>query len=145
MAKPRFNQQVIIGNLGKDAEIRYTQTQLGILTLTVATNDGYWSTKKNEWIDETTWHRVELMAKEGIEAYGTLRKGDMVVVVGSHRVDIWENREGVKQYTNKIRANIIAKVIELKVAEQQKPANIPQPTPPSNVPDMPEPDDDIPF
>lgn len=139
MAKPRFNQVILVGALGRDPEIRFTTSGLGIATLSVATNDGYYSTKENKWIDNTTWHNVEQMSKKDIESVGALKKGDLVLIVGSKAVDSWEDREGNKRYKEKVKASIICKVVALEDVSKVEP-NYPGPSNP-----YPEADDDIPF
>jgi len=138
MAKARFNQHIIIGNLGRDPEITYTPSGLGIAKLNVATNDGYYSSKKQEWVDRTTWHNCEMMAKKDIESVGGLRKGDSVLIIGSKNTDSWEGRDGQRQYRDKIKISVVAKVISIDDLEKETPRN-PAPDYGSG------PDDDIPF
>lgn len=88
-----MNQIIITGNLGRDAECRFTQGGMAVLNLSVAVNDRV--KKHGEWTDETTWFRCALFGKraEGLNELG-LTKGTKVLVRGRVKLNQYEKRDG---------------------------------------------------
>jgi len=95
---------MILGNLGADPEIRYTQSQLAICSLRMATNER----RKNsdgEWQDETEWHRVTVFGKQAENCAQYLKKGRQAFVEGRIKTNKWQDKEGNDRYTTEILAN----------------------------------------
>ncbi|MYF00060.1 MAG: single-stranded DNA-binding protein, partial [Gammaproteobacteria bacterium] len=104
MAGRGVNKVILIGNLGRDPEIRYTPDGVAIANVTIATTD-YWNDRNTgERQERTEWHRVVFFRKlaEIVEQY--LKKGSKVYVEGRLQTRSWE-QEGVKRYTTEIIAN----------------------------------------
>lgn len=98
------NKVILIGNLGRDPEIRYTPDGVAIANVTVATTD-YWNDRNTgERQERTEWHRVVFFRRlaEIVEQY--LKKGSKIYVEGRLQTRSWE-QEGVKRYTTEIIAN----------------------------------------
>lgn len=97
-----LNRATIIGNVGKDPEIRATQDGREIASLTVATSES-WKDKSGEKQSATEWHRVTVF-NEGlvkvIKQYVT--KGTKIMVEGQIKTRKWTNKDGVDQYTTEI-------------------------------------------
>jgi single-strand DNA-binding protein len=95
------NRVILIGNLGRDPEIRYTQGGEPIANFSLATSER-WTGKNGEKQERTEWHRVEVFGKAAQVAREYLAKGRQVYVEGSIRYDEWTDKDGNKRNTTKI-------------------------------------------
>jgi single-strand DNA-binding protein len=100
------NKAIIIGNLGKDPEVRYTTGGQAVANFTVATNDR-WTDKSGQQQERTEWHRVVVWGKQAENCGQYLKKGRSVYVEGRLQTREWTNKEGQKQYTTEIVAVIV--------------------------------------
>ncbi len=98
------NKVVLIGNLGRDPEIRYTQSGEPIANFTLATNE-VWNDKSGQRQERTEWHRVEVFGKPAQVVRDYLSKGRQVYIEGSIRYDEWTDKDGNKRNTTKIRVS----------------------------------------
>jgi single-strand DNA-binding protein len=96
------NKVILIGNLGKDPEIRYTQAGEPIANFSLATNEA-WTDKSGQKQERTEWHRVEVFGKPAQVVRDYLTKGRQVYLEGSIRYDEWTDKDGNKRNTTKIR------------------------------------------
>ena len=96
-----LNKVQLIGNLGRDPEIRYTNDNRAIANLTIATTES-WNDKKGGRQDKTEWHRVVIFGKlaEVIEKYQ--KKGDKVYIEGQLQTRQWTDKDGQERYTTEI-------------------------------------------
>jgi single-strand DNA-binding protein len=94
---------MIIGNLGKDPEMRYTPGGNAVTQLSVATNRNY--RKDGEWESETEWFRVVVWGDQAERAAEYMRKGNKVYVEGRMQTRSWEDNNGNKRYTTELIAN----------------------------------------
>jgi single-strand DNA-binding protein len=98
-----LNRVILLGNLGKDPEVRYTQGGTTVANLRIATNerrpDG-----SGGWKDETEWHSVVLFGKQADLAKQYLVKGRTVLIEGSLRTRQWQDKEGQKRWSTEIVA-----------------------------------------
>lgn len=101
-----LNKAMIIGNLGNDPEVRYTQNNTAVATLSVATNERY-RDKNGEWQENTEWHRVVAWGRLAEYAQQYIKKGTQVYVEGSIQTRSWEDQQGQKRYMTEIKARII--------------------------------------
>ncbi len=100
------NKVILVGNLGQDPEVRYTQAQQPVATLNIATSER----RKNasgEWADHTEWHRVVAFGKTAENAGQYLSKGRQIYVEGSIRTRKWQDKGGQDRYTTEVIANTI--------------------------------------
>ena len=102
MSKGSINKVFIIGNLGSDPEVKYTQSGDAVTTLSVATTDS-WKDKAGEQQEKTEWHRVVLWRKTAEIAGQYLKKGSKVYIEGSLETRKWEDKDGVTKYTTEIK------------------------------------------
>lgn len=93
------NKVILLGRLGKDPELRYTQNQKAVCTLSVATSEKFGGQEK------TTWHTCVLWDKQAENASKYLAKGREVFVEGRIDVRSWEDKNGQKRYTTEIIAH----------------------------------------
>ena len=96
------NKVILIGNLGRDPEVRSTPSGQPVATFSVATNRR-WKTRDGERREETEWHNVECWGRQAEVAGQYLRKGSKLFVEGRIKTDSWDDREtGAKRYKTKI-------------------------------------------
>ena len=95
------NKVILIGNLGKDPEIRYTQSGEPIANFSLATNE-VWTDKSGQKQERVAWHRVEVFGKAAQVVRDYLTKGRPVYLEGSIRYDEWTDKDGNKRNTTKI-------------------------------------------
>ena len=98
-----FNKVILVGNLGRDPELRYTPQGTPVCNFTVATNEKR-KDKSGETQDFTTWFRVTLWGRQAETASQYLTKGRPVYVEGRLRVEEWTDRDGKQRYTLEIHA-----------------------------------------
>lgn len=100
-----LNKVLLIGNLGRDVELKYSQTGVAVGRLAVATSDS-WTDAQGQKQEKTEWHNVTVFQKlaENCEKY--LKKGSKVYVEGKLQTDSYE-KEGQTHYSTKIIANVV--------------------------------------
>ena len=98
------NKVIIVGNLGKDPEMRSFPNGDQVANVTIATTDRYKDKASGEMKEITEWHRVSFFGRLAEIVGQYLRKGSQVYVEGSLRTRSWE-KDGVKQYSTEIRAD----------------------------------------
>ena len=99
-----LNKCMIIGNLGRDPEMRYTPSGQAVTQFSVATNRNF-RDQQGEWQSETEWFRVVIWGDRGERAAEQLRKGHKVYVEGRIQTRQWEDQTGNKRYTTELIAN----------------------------------------
>ncbi len=101
-----LNKCMIIGNLGRDPEMRYTPSGQAVTQFTVACNRNY-KDSQGERQEETEWFRVVAWGQQAEFAAEYLRKGQKVYVEGRIQTRQWEGQDGQKRYTTELVANTI--------------------------------------
>ena len=98
-----FNKVRLVGNLGRDPELRYTPQGTPVCSFTMATNDRG-KDKTGEMQDHTLWFKVTLWGRQAETASQYLTKGKPVYIEGRLRVDEWTDRDGKARYTLDVQA-----------------------------------------
>lgn len=99
------NKAIVLGNLGRDAELRYTPGGAPVATLNLATTE-VWNDKNNgKRQEKTEWHRVVLWGKTAEALAEYLKKGKQVYVEGRLQTRSWDDKDGNKRYTTEIRGD----------------------------------------
>lgn len=98
-----LNKVMIIGRLGRDPELRYTQSGSPVATLNVATDESYTDRDGNK-VDRTEWHRVSVFQRQAENCANFLAKGSLVYVEGSLQTRKWQDQQGQDRYTTEIKA-----------------------------------------
>ncbi|MDX1671540.1 MAG: single-stranded DNA-binding protein [Balneolaceae bacterium] len=98
-----LNKAMIIGRLGQDPEVRYTQSNTAVATLSIATNERF-KDRSGEWKETTEWHRVVAWGRLAEICSEYLSKGSQVYVEGPIQTRQWEDKEGQTRYTTEIKA-----------------------------------------
>lgn len=131
------NKVIIIGNLGKDPEMRYTQDGKAIANLTVATSE-FWKDKMTgEKKEKTEWHRVTFFDKLAEIVGQYLKKGSKIYLEGKLQTRKWVDKDGNDRYTTEILGNEMKMLSPKSEGETQR-----QPAPAASGADF---DDDIGF
>jgi len=100
-----LNKVLLIGNLGKDPEIRYTQGGQPVANFSLATNERWTDKTSGQPQERTEWHRIVVWGKQAENCGQYLKKGRSVYIEGRIQTREWTNKEGVKQYTTEVVAN----------------------------------------
>lgn len=96
-----INKVTLIGNLGRDPEIRHFEGGSKVTKFSVATNENY-QDKAGQWQTRTEWHEVVLWGTQAERAEKTLRKGNLVYVEGKLSTRKWQDKDGNDRYTTEI-------------------------------------------
>lgn len=150
-----LNKVMIIGNLGRDPEMRYTPSGQAVTQFTVAVNRNY-KNAQEEWQEETEWFRIVVWGQQAERAANNLRKGGKVYIEGRLQTRQWEGQDGQKRYTTELVANTVTNLERRSRDEAGDPGFDSEPRPSggapgaggsrSNAPEQPEPEyDDLPF
>ena len=100
------NKVILVGNLGRDAEVRFTPGGQSVATLNLATTE-QWNDKEGQRQEKTEWHRIVLWGKQAESLQQYLVKGKQIYVEGRLQTRQWDDKEGVKRYTTEIKADRI--------------------------------------
>ena len=99
------NKVILIGNLGKDPEVKYTPSGMAVARFSIATNERV-KDKDGNWGDRTEWHNIVLFDRKAEVAGEYLKKGRTVYIEGSIRTNSWDDKEtGQKKYRTEIIGN----------------------------------------
>jgi len=162
MATRGVNKVILVGNLGNDPEVRYSQAGAAITNISLATSESWKDKQTGQPQERTEWHRVVFFNRLAEIAGEYLRKGSKVYLEGSLRTRKWQDKEGQDKYTTEIVAGEMQMLDsrgdsnmgsggynqEYQQKQSQSPqqaaapAAAPPPAPAGNVDNF---DDDIPF
>lgn len=99
------NKVILLGNLGKDPELRYTPSGQAVARFSLATSDRWRDKNSGEWQDRTEWHNVVCWAKLAETVGQYLTKGSSVYIEGRLQTRSWDDKEGKKHYSTEVIAN----------------------------------------
>jgi single-strand DNA-binding protein len=136
------NKVILVGNLGRDPEVRYTTSGTPVANFTMATTDRWNDQASGERKERTEWHRIVVWGKQAEIAGEYLRKGRQVYVEGSLQTREWTDRDGNKRYTTEVRAQLF-QMLGRREDRQSVPAD--DGAPAAAEPGSSYEDDDIPF
>ena len=98
------NKVILVGNLGKDPEVRYLDNGVAVANFSLATTENY-KNKQGERVSQTEWHNIVFWRGLAEVAEKYLKKGDSVYVEGKLRTRRWEDKDGNTKYTTEILAD----------------------------------------
>ena len=119
------NRVIIIGNLGNDPEIKYTQSGSQITNISVATSESWKDKQTGQQQERTEWHRVVFFNRLAEIAGQYLKKGSKVFIEGSLRTNKWQDQNGQDRYST----DIIASEMQMLDNRGDQPQNAPQQQP----------------
>lgn len=99
-----MNKVILVGNLGRDSELRYTPGGAAVATLNMATTE-VWNDRSGARQQKTEWHRVIVWGKQAESLQEYLVKGKQVLVEGRLQTRQWDDKDGNKRYTTEIKAD----------------------------------------
>ena len=98
------NKVILVGNLGKDPEVRYLDSGVAVANFSLATTENY-KNKEGERVSQTEWHNIVLWRGLAEVAEKWLKKGSSVYIEGKIKTRKWEDKEGNTRYTTEILAD----------------------------------------
>jgi single-strand DNA-binding protein len=101
------NKVILVGNLGRDAELRYTPGGAPVATLNLATTEVWNDKTSGQKQEKTEWHRIVLWGKSAESLSEYLTKGKQIFVEGRLQTRKWQDKDGNDKYTTEIRADRI--------------------------------------
>lgn len=149
-----INKVILIGNLGRDPDVRAYPDGTPVASLSVATTERWKDRQSGERMEHTEWHRVVLDRGLAEIARDYARSGQLVYIEGKNKTRKWTDGDGVDRYVTEVRANVFRMIGGAK-DDAERPAGKPAkagkgddstPLPPIVPPGAPDDmDDDIPF
>lgn len=103
---PGINKVILVGNVGKDPEVRYLEGGIAVANFPVATTESFRDKMGNKQ-EQTEWHQIVLWRKLAEVAEKYVRKGQQVYIEGKIRSRSWEDKEGNKRYTTEIFGDVL--------------------------------------
>lgn len=140
-----FNKVILIGNVGKDPEVRHLESGSAVASFTLATTERF-RAKTGELQDQTEWHNIVCWRNLADLSEKYIRKGAQIFVEGKIRTRSWTDQTGAKRYTTEIVADNI-RLLDRKGTTSVSPAQIPAAPMQQQVtlPVDDDPSDDLPF
>jgi len=139
------NKVILIGNLGRDPEVRYSPNGGAIANITLATSEAWKDKNTGEQVEKTEWHRVVFFRRLAEIAGEYLKKGSKVYIEGKLQTRKWQDKDGNDRYTTEVVAN------EMQMLDSRGGSTSYSQDEPSTASSQQEPmpagdfDDDIPF
>tara|TARA_Y100001933_G_scaffold235679_2_gene257029 strand:- start:83 stop:520 length:438 start_codon:yes stop_codon:yes gene_type:complete len=141
------NKVILVGNLGKDPEVKYLENGTAVANFTVATSESY-KDKEGKRIDQTEWHNVVVWRKLAEIAETYLKKGSQIYLEGKLRTRSWEDQQGNKRYTTEVVADtftMLGKKEESQSSQNAQNSFTPSNNPTTSSHNKLEEEDDLPF
>ena len=134
------NKVILVGNLGKDPEVRYLDSGVAVANFTLATTENY-KNKQGERVSQTEWHNIVFWRGLAEVAEKYLKKGDSIYVEGKLRTRRWEDKDGNAKYTTEILADNMTMLGNKRSTTSEELSN----TNDSDISNANETEDDLPF
>jgi len=99
------NKVILVGNLGKDPEVRYTANGDAVATLAIATSEAWTDKQSGQKQEHTEWHRVVFFGRLAEVCNQYLKKGSSIYVEGNLRTRKWTDQNNVERYTTEVRGD----------------------------------------
>ena len=134
------NKVILVGNLGKDPEVRYLDNGVAVANFSLATTENY-KNKQGERVSQTEWHNIVFWRGLAEVAEKYLKKGDSIYVEGKLRTRRWEDKDGNAKYTTEILADNMTMLGNKRSTTSEELSN----TNDSDISNANETEDDLPF
>ncbi len=139
-----INKVILVGNLGKDPEVRYLEGGTAVANFSIATSETYKDRNSGEKKTVTEWHNVVVWRGLAEIAEKYLKKGNQVYIEGKLRTRTWQDKDGNNRYTTEV----VGDNMQMLGGKREDTQNAPAPTPPPSIPSSDKKDDiadDLPF
>ena len=131
MASKGVNKVILVGNLGKDPEVRYLPSGGAVANFSIATSESWKDKATGENKEKTEWHSISIFGKLAEIAGEYLRKGSQVYIEGALQTRKWQDQSGNDRYTTEVVAQGFNGVMQMlggkQEGQQQNPKNQPAP------------------
>ena len=101
------NKVILLGNLGNDPDVRYTQAGMAIANVSIATSEAWKDKVSGEKQEKTEWHKVVFFGRQAEIVKQYLHKGSKIYVEGSLATNKWQDKDNVERYTTQIKAQVM--------------------------------------
>ena len=129
------NKVILVGNLGKDPEVKYLDSGVAVANFSLATSESY-KNKEGDRVNQTEWHNIVLWRGLAEVAEKWLKKGSSVYIEGKIKTRKWEDKDGNTRYNTEILADNMT-MLGSKKDSQENPINPPQETASDKADDLP--------
>ncbi|HYX37721.1 MAG TPA: single-stranded DNA-binding protein [Oligoflexus sp.] len=116
-----INLAILIGNLGKDPQLRHTQAGTAVCTFSIATTEN-WTDQSGQKQSKTEWHNIVVWNKQAENCAKYLRKGRAAYIEGRVQTRSWDDTTGQKRYTTEIIAETVKFLGSVAAADQERPS-----------------------
>ena len=135
------NKVILVGNLGRDPELKYMPSGDAVCNFTVATR-AVWKDREGDQQEKTEWHNIVAFRRLAEICGEYLKKGKQVYIEGRIQTRSWDDKDGVKRYTTEIVAN---QMQMLGRRDEETGGELPPSAPESKAPPSRDEEDDLPF
>lgn len=125
------NKVILVGNLGKDPEVRHLENGTAVANFPIATSESYKDREGNR-VDQTEWHNVVVWRKLAEIAESYLKKGSQIYLEGKLRTRSWDDQQGNKRYTTEVVADTFTMLGKREDAQQNAGGGFNAPATPQN-------------
>ncbi len=147
------NKVILVGNVGKDPEVKYLDRNIAVANFTLATTErGYKTANGTEVPDRTEWHNIVMWRGLAETAEKYVKKGSQLYIEGKIRTRQWEDKDGIKRYTTEIYADTMQFLGKRTEGGNQSEAQsssynttVAEPSTSNPLPPVDSPVDDLPF
>jgi single-strand DNA-binding protein len=115
-----INKVILIGNLGRDPEMRYTPNGIAVCSFSIATSETYKDKTSGERISQTEWHNIVLWRGLAETSEKYLRKGSKVYIEGKLKTRKWDDNQGITRYSTEIVADVM-QMLDKKATDSSEP------------------------
>lgn len=136
------NKVILVGNVGKDPEVRHLDSGVAVTTFPLATSETY-RNKEGQKVTNTEWHNVVLWRGLAEIAEKYVKKGNPLYIEGKIRTRSWDDKDGNKRYTTEIIADNM-QMLGSKQSNEESSASEPENKSSVDIENIPE-EDDLPF
>jgi single-strand DNA-binding protein len=140
-----INKVILIGNLGRDPELRYTQNGQPVANFSLATSENWTDKSSGEKVEKTEWHRVVVWGRTAEHCSQYLAKGRTVYIEGRLQTRDWEDKEGQKRSTTEVNAQTVQFLGGPRGQGTSDSETMPEPKSASGSNGPPSAGDDVPF
>ncbi len=116
-----INKVILIGNLGRDPEMRYTPNGIAVCSFSIATSETYKDRNSGERITQTEWHNIVLWRGLAETSEKFLRKGSKVFIEGKLKTRKWDDNQGITRYSTEVVADVM-QMLDKKASDSSAPS-----------------------